>query len=91
MTNLKDAIRAAAEEKGRQENHNTGIPESGKASLSEMQKAIIQEPEEMANLTIKVSKRQRRHWLIEAKKQDTSLTAAIVEALNARFGQPETL
>ena len=80
MTNLKDAIRAAAEEKGRQENHNTGIPEN--------HKAIIQEPVETANLTIKVSKRQRRHWLIEAKKQDTSLTAAIVEALNNRFGQP---
>lgn len=88
MTNLKDAIRAAAEEKGRQENHNTGIPESGNDSLPEIQTEIVQEPE-AANLTIKVSKRHRRHWLIEAKKQDTSLTAAIVEALNTRFGQPE--
>lgn len=79
MSNLKDAIRAAAEEKGRQETHKTSIPEKGNTSI----------PEEAANLTIKVSKRQRRHWLIEAKKQDTSLTAAIVEALNARFGQPE--
>ena len=45
--------------------------------------------EEPANLTIKVSKRQRLHWLIEAKKQGTSLTAAITEALNARFGTPQ--
>lgn len=89
MTNLKDAIRAATEEKGRQEDQKNSIPESGNTSIPAKQNAIVQEPEEAANLTIKVSKRQRRHWLIEAKKQDTSLTAAIVEALNARFGQPE--
>ena len=47
------------------------------------------EPEEMANLSIKVSRRQRIHWLIEAKRQRTSLTAAIIEALNARFGSPD--
>ena len=40
------------------------------------------------NLTIKVQRQQRLHWLIEAKKQRTSLTAAIIEALNARFGLP---
>ena len=40
------------------------------------------------NLTIKVTKNLRRHWLIEARRQDTSLTAAIIEALNARFGAP---
>ena len=45
--------------------------------------------EEAVNLTIKVSKRRRLHWLIEAKKQGTSLTAAIIEALTARFGSPE--
>ncbi len=82
MTNLKDAIRAAAEEKGRQEDQQNSIPEN--------HNTITKESKEAANLTIKVSKRQRRHWLIEAKKQDTSLTAAIVEALNARFGQPDT-
>ena len=43
---------------------------------------------EFVNLTIKVQREQRLHWLIEAKKQKTSLTAAIVEALNARFGSP---
>jgi hypothetical protein len=45
--------------------------------------------EEMANLSIKVSRRQRIHWLIEAKRQRTSLTAAIIKALTARFGEPE--
>ncbi len=43
---------------------------------------------EFVNFTIKVQREQRLHWLIEAKKQKTSLTAAIVEALNARFGSP---
>lgn len=47
------------------------------------------EESHFVNLTIKVHKRQRLHWLIEAKKQGTSLTAAIMEALNERFGAPE--
>lgn len=44
--------------------------------------------QEEVNLTIKVKRVQRRHWLIEAKKLDMSLTSAIIEALNERFGQP---
>lgn len=44
---------------------------------------------QFVNLTIKVQRQQRLHWLIEAKKQGTSLTAAITEALNTRFGGPE--
>lgn len=59
--------------------------ESGNTSLPEEEP---KEPEEAVNLTIKVPKTLRRHWLIEAKRQDTSLTAAIVEALKARFGAP---
>ncbi len=49
---------------------------------------IRAEESQSVNLTIKVHKRQRLHWLIEAKKQGTSLTAAITEALNERFGTP---
>jgi hypothetical protein len=74
--NLKDAIRAANAEKQNQASNT----ESGNAVIPEGQ---------LANLTIKVHKRYRLHWLIEAKKQGTSLTAAITEALNARFGAPE--
>ena len=44
--------------------------------------------EELAAMTVRVSRRHRIHWLISAKKQDTTLTAAITEALNARFGEP---
>ena len=44
--------------------------------------------EEMVNLSIRVPKRLRMHWVAEAKRSDTSLTAVITEALNARFGTP---
>lgn len=43
---------------------------------------------ETAAMTVRVSRRHRLHWLISAKQQGTSLTAAITEALNARFGEP---
>jgi len=84
---LSAAIRAASQEKERQEEPDGSIPVNHNTSLPVNSKTIT--PDETANMTIKVSKRQRRHWLIEAKKQDTSLTAAIIEALNARFGSPE--
>lgn len=50
---------------------------------------LTTEINQYANLTIRVKKCQRLHWLIEAKKQGTSLTSAITEALNERFGKSE--
>jgi hypothetical protein len=44
---------------------------------------------EMANLTIKVSKARRKHWGLEAKKDNTNLTQVIIEALIARYGDAE--
>lgn len=41
------------------------------------------------NLSIKVPKSRRQHWAAEAKRQGTTLTAAITEALSAKFGEPE--
>lgn len=41
------------------------------------------------NLSIKVLKSRRQHWAAEAKRHGTTLTAAITEALSARFGEPE--
>jgi hypothetical protein len=41
------------------------------------------------NLSIKVPKSRRQHWAAEAKRQGVTLTAAITEALSARFGEPE--
>lgn len=43
---------------------------------------------ETAALTVRVPRSHRIHWLIGAKREGTSLTAAITEALNARFGEP---
>ena len=45
-------------------------------------------PEPEVNMTIKVPKALRRHWVAEAKRQDTSLRAAIIEAMKAKFGEP---
>lgn len=40
------------------------------------------------NLCVKVPESLRRHWASESKRQGTSMTAAIVEALTNRFGTP---
>ena len=44
---------------------------------------------EMANLTIKVSKARRKHWGIEAKKDNTNLTQVIIETLIAKYGDAD--
>lgn len=54
-------------------------PEPGKGDNSK----------EEVNLSIKVAKSRRQHWAAEAKRQGTSLTAVIMEALSAKFGEPE--
>lgn len=45
------------------------------------------EPE--VNLCVKVPLSLRRQWAAEAKRQGTTMTAAIVEALEAKFGRPD--
>lgn len=45
--------------------------------------------DEEVNLSIKVAKVRRQHWAAEAKRQGTSLTAVIIEALSTKFGEPE--
>lgn len=119
---LKDAIREAVDERGKQEASRTdasdpvGPPsgadqelpaapspdqikqQSNKAAntaSSETVEATSDEETadevaqvEFAALTIRVPRPSRIHWLVSAKQQNTSLTAAITEALNARFGEP---
>jgi hypothetical protein len=43
----------------------------------------------MANLTIKVSKARRKHWGLEAKKDNTNLTQVIIESLIAKYGDAD--
>jgi hypothetical protein len=44
--------------------------------------------DEDVNLSIKVAKSRRQHWAAEAKRQGTTVTAAVTEALSQRFGEP---
>jgi hypothetical protein len=59
--------------------------ESKKTSKPEIEQRIQKEE---VNLSIKVLKSRRQHWVAEAKRQGTSLTAVITEALSERFGEP---
>lgn len=61
------------------ESRKTRKSEAGQGSSSEAG----------VNLSIKVPKSRRQHWAAEAKRQGTTLTAAITEALSTRFGEPE--
>ena len=62
------------------------LPESQNVQLKTAPGKVV---EEMVNLSIRVPKRLRMHWVAEAKRSDTSLTAVITEALNARFGRSD--
>jgi hypothetical protein len=61
------------------ENKKTRKPEAGQAV----------EAQQDVNLSIKVPKSRRQHWAAEAKRQGTTLTAAITEALSQKFGEPD--
>lgn len=61
--------------------------ESKKTRKPETEETTNSEPG--VNLSIKVPKSRRQHWAAEAKRQGTTLTAAITEALTQRFGAPE--
>ena len=76
-----DAARASEPEV-----QNTSNTEYQKYSNTELQDAG---KPEMANLTIKVSKARRKHWGVEAKKDNTNLTQVIIEALIAKYGDAD--
>lgn len=61
--------------------------ESQKTRKPEAERGAEKEPD--VNLSIKVAAAHRRHWAAEAKRRGTTLTAAITEALIARFGEPD--
>lgn len=78
MSKYADVIQKAREP----ENQVTRKPESQKAGLP------AQKGEEV-NLSIKVLKKRRQHWSAEAKRQGTTITAVVIEALGAKFGEPQ--
>ena len=63
------------------DNQNASKPENQKTGLPENQREDV-------NLSIKVPRQLRRHWVSEAKRQDTSLTAVIIALLKEKFGEP---
>lgn len=67
------------------EYQNTNLPKNQIFDNQENQ--IEKEPE--VNLCVKVPKSLRQHWAAEAKRQGTTMTAVIIEALSDRFGKPD--
>lgn len=43
----------------------------------------------LATLTVKLPRKLRHHWQIEAKKLNVSLSFLIVEAMKTRLGEPK--
>ena len=79
-----DIIQKARESEGTAtEQEAEEVTESQNTNLEAIPGKVV---EEMVNLSIRVPKRLRMHWVAEAKRSDTSLTSVITEALNARFG-----
>ena len=69
-------------------NQITIEPDNQPAIKQDSQKPL-QPPEPEVNLCVKVPKSLRQHWAAEAKREGTTMTAVIVEALEKRFGLPE--
>ena len=102
-TMLGSAIRAAKSERSKQESEQATIEENNNDSkvanyqdteIASFQGSKIESeqesapPAELVGLNIRVPKNHRLHWLIAAKKEGSSLTAAVNEALTARYGLP---
>ena len=88
MGKYKDLIDKAKKTKNqatkKPDDQKTGKPESqikdGEAQLPE---------EKEVNLCVKVPISLRQHWAAEAKRQGTTMTSVIVEALSEKFGKPD--
>ena len=71
---------------GKPDSQITSKPDSqaaGKPELSDQVK------EKQVNLCVKVPESLRRHWAIQAKIQDITMTDVMVEALTQKFGLPD--
>ncbi len=66
-------------------NQQTSKPDN-QITRTEIEQAEIKDKE--VNLCVKVPKSLRQHWAAEAKRQGTTMTSVIVEALTAKFGEP---
>lgn len=83
---IQKARESEASEPEQEVEDEVALPDSQNTRLLESASGKV--IEEMVNLSIRVPKRLRMHWVAEAKRHDTSITAVITEALNAKFGNP---
>jgi len=79
---LGNAIRAANHERTKQTYNHSGKLGNEETSLP----VSTLDQNAFVNLSIRVRKHDRIHWLIEAKRQGTSLRQVIEDSLNMRFG-----
>ncbi len=63
-------------------------PEAQPASKPDDQPASKPEAQEAVNLCVKVPKAWRKHWAIQAKIQDVTMTQVMIDALVEKFGLP---
>lgn len=76
----RDLIKKAREP----ENQESVKPDNQISSQPEAREA-----EQEVNLCVKVPISLRRHWSAEAKRTGVTMTTVIVEALKAKFGEPD--
>lgn len=69
------------------------LPESQKSTqpppTDQATETTLEATESEVNLCVKVPISLRRHWASESKRSGVSMTSVIIEALKARFGEPE--
>ena len=71
---------------GKPDGQMTSKPDSETAGQLD---ANSQVKEKQVNLCVKVPESLRRHWAIQAKIQDITMTDVMVEALTQKFGLPD--
>ena len=71
---------------GQPGDHRTIEPDNQIAGQPEPDNQV---KEKQVNLCVKVPESLRRHWAIQAKIQDITMTDVMVEALTQKFGLPD--
>lgn len=85
---IRQARQPENQESGKPKNQKTRNLETQIAAQSSLEISAAAEPEREVNLCVKVPESLRRHWAAESKRQGVTMTAVIVEALTAKFGEP---
>ena len=67
------------------DNQQTRRPDNQSAGQPEPDNQV---KEKQVNLCVKVPESWRKHWAIQAKIQDITMTDVMVEALTQKFGLP---